>query len=346
MVSIFGFGTFARELFDKYDICAEDIKVIVDKNPQDLTLYRKNPWLDPEDVPTVFKEGLIMGDNEIKIPAVSWETYFNYESDYKADYAVVGSDLYEDEIICKLLENDSYSRNNIIPIKQWVSAFPLISGGAKETLKLSSYMKKAEKIESCLLIDTVLLSDREAVLNRLPRNMTVAEIGVAFGDFSKKILQETKPKAFYALDVFDENTTGFWGFDIFKEESTTHLKWYKNRFKSEIDSGILKTVKGISWENLSHFPQNFFDYVYLDAGHDYESVKKDVEQLIRVVKPGGIIQFNDYIMYDYMGNELYGVMPVVNSLINETKSKVLFYCLSLGGFDDIVIQLNKKDAND
>lgn len=333
MVIIFGFGEYAKELFNEYYVRADEIEAIVDKDPRNIIIHKQNPWL----------EFLVdMDDKATKISAISWETYFEKRKTYLADYAVVGSRLYRDEIINKIIDCKTFHPDQIIPIEKWISKWPCVLGGGwSENERLYSLCKNAGKIEMQFLEDTKLLPDREAALSRLPQNMMVAEIGVAFGDFSEKILMQVKPKKFYAIDIFDEHIAGFWGKDTFEKEKMTHLEWYRNRFKSYIQGGIMETVKGKSWEGLSSFPDNYFDFVYLDAAHDYDSVKKDVEQLKRVVKQGGIIQFNDYILFDYIAGGFYGVIPVVHSLINETRSKVLFYCLSMYGSGDIVVQLNK-----
>lgn len=332
MVVIFGFGNYARELFNKYYIQADEIKGIVDKNPCSISIHKRNPWLnflvDVNDKPT-------------EIQAISWETYFEKREDYLSDYAVIGSAIYKNEITRKLLDNKIFEKDQIISIEEWISGKPYVLGGWSESEKLASLCKKAGEIEMKFLEDAKILPGRESTLERLPKDMTAAEVGVAFGDFSEKILKYTNPKKFYAIDIFDEHVTGCWGKDVFKEEKKPHLEWYRNRFQSYIDSGIMETVKGKSWDSLSTFPDNYFDFVYLDAAHDYDSVKRDVEQLKRVVKHGGIIQFNDYVMFDYIAGGFYGVIPAVHSLINETQSKVIFYCLSMYGSGDIVVQLNK-----
>jgi len=120
-----------------------------------------------------------------------------------------------------------------------------------------------------------------------------------------------------------------------------HLQYYEDRFSKEIEEGVVEIVKGLSWDVLEQFPDDFFDYVYLDADHSYESVLKDVEVLKRKVKNGGIIQFNDYILYDYYRKEYYGVVQAVKQLLRETGSEVLYYCLSTDGFDDMVVRLKK-----
>jgi len=82
--------------------------------------------------------------------------------------------------------------------------------------------------------------------------------------------------------------------------------------------------------------------VYLDAAHDYHSVKKDLEALDRKIKYGGFIQFNDYCLGSSFSAP-YGVIKAVNSFVNTGMHKVKFFCLGLEplyvGYPDIVVQI-------
>ncbi len=60
---------------------------------------------------------------------------------------------------------------------------------------------------------------------------------------------------------------------------------------------IIKPVKSISWEAAKLYEDNSLDFVFIDAAHDYESVKKDVTAWLPKVKIGGIIAGHDYITH-------------------------------------------------
>jgi predicted O-methyltransferase YrrM len=51
--------------------------------------------------------------------------------------------------------------------------------------------------------------------------------------------------------------------------------------------------KGTSSFHLWHMPVNSFRLAFIDGGHDYESVKKDIENVFRVLTPGGWMIFDD-----------------------------------------------------
>jgi len=194
----------------------------------------------------------------------------------------------------------------------------------------------------------ILLPDRADALNYMPKNGIVAEVGVAYGDFSRKIIDALSPQKFYAIDYFHKNNplVNFWGRDDFIKDNMPHQQWYENRFKAEIEYGVLETRQGLSWDCLAQFPDNYFDYVYLDAAHDYHSVRKDIMALCGKMKDCGFIQFNDYCERSLFGQP-FGVINAVNSFVNSGKHRVKYFCLSSSpkfvGKPDIVVQLHKTD---
>lgn len=208
---------------------------------------------------------------------------------------------------------------------------------------MNTVLEAIVQIPAECLTNAKVLTSREDALLQVPRGGVAAEIGVALGYFSRKIMDTVKPEKFYAVDLFPDNLDAIWGTE-FKEKR--HFGWYRDTFSRDIESGVMEIKRGVSWEMIAEFPDDYFDYVYVDAAHDYVSVQKDVEALVPKVKHGGIIQFNDYIIFDYYKKGPYGVVPVVNKLVRNTHSEVLYYCLSTNCFDDIVIRLNKKAQND
>lgn len=321
MVIIYGCGQHVNMIMEEYYIPVNDIEAIIDNR-----LSKKI-------------------DSIGTIKVVSFEQYLNEKINYKADKFVIGAKAHYPEIKSQLMVQAGIPEKNIIYIDEWVKT-------CKSVEKTSNYLNNAYRstetnyikqliyeigeLSDKSLKDCKVLSNREMACKFIPKNSIIAEIGVAFGDFSTVILNNCSPYKFYAIDMFSDKTKGFWGQNIFESENITHAEWYTKKFKNYIDKNILEIRKGISWECLDTFPNNYFDYVYVDAAHDYESVKKDIQVLKRVVKNKGIIQFNDYIHIDWSG-----VIPAVHELVKDTDSKVLYYCLSRDGADDIVIQLEK-----
>lgn len=198
----------------------------------------------------------------------------------------------------------------------------------------------SEKIEACRLYN-----DRRAILKEYKKGLCIAEVGVAFGDFSKDLLLNMNPEKFYAIDYFFADNpylkggNGMWDNPAFRKSGLTLQEFYEQRFKDEIDNGTMNICRGLSWEALETFDDEFFDFVYLDAAHDYESVKKDIAALHRKVKKGGIIQFNDYGFVHAVTRTAYGVLPAVNHFIWNNDCEVIGYCMNENGFADLAVRL-------
>jgi len=207
------------------------------------------------------------------------------------------------------------------------------------------YLEKYMELPNEKLSRCKLLYERRNVLPLLPKNEVVAEVGVAFGNFSQAIMKEMQPTKFYALDWFFQDNpylkgkTGMWDYPKFHSTGLTLREYYENRFQNEIRSGQVEVRQGLSWELLEEFEDSWFGYVYLDAAHDFESVQKDIAALIPKVKKGGIIQFNDYGYIHAASKIKFGVLPAVNHFIWDYDCEVLYYCINENGLADLVVRL-------
>ena len=123
---------------------------------------------------------------------------------------------------------------------------------------------------------------RESMLEHLPKNAVVAEVGVATGDFSQEILKRADPSELHLIDYWKSSRLaagatpqGFVGRMFGTEVSA----WEKvnSRFFEKIESKKVQLHRGFSWEKLAEFEDEYFDWIYLDAAHDFDSVVKDLE---------------------------------------------------------------------
>lgn len=172
----------------------------------------------------------------------------------------------------------------------------------------------------------------------VPAGGVIAELGVATGDFSEYILHALKPKKFVAIDLFDMHETPvIWGrqaSELFQNMS--QLDFYRRRFSRYLDH--LVTDVGPSYDVLEKYPDRSFDMIYVDAGHDYASVKRDGDVAARKIKPEGVIVFNDYVLYDPFAEGPYGVVQAVNELVTNGKWRVAGFALEKNLFCDIAIK--------
>ena len=60
---------------------------------------------------------------------------------------------------------------------------------------------------------------------------------------------------------------------------------------------IVNPVRMDSKEAVDLYEDNSLDFVMIDAGHDYESVKTDITNFLKKVRPGGMIAGDDHSIY-------------------------------------------------
>ncbi len=188
--------------------------------------------------------------------------------------------------------------------------------------------------------DARLYADRQDLIAALgvPAGGVVAEVGVAFGSFSKVMIDLLHPREFVAVDTFElHKHPMIWGrptAEVFKGQ--THSAFYAAQFEG---SGTIMTIReGLSHVRLAEFPNAHFDLIYLDADHSYEAVKADADVAKRKLRRDGVLVFNDYIMFDHVAGAPYGVVPAVNELVVEENWQVVGFGLQHQMFCDIAIR--------
>lgn len=183
-----------------------------------------------------------------------------------------------------------------------------------------------------------LLPNRYVMLDKIPKEGIGAEVGVLGGDYAKHILTRTKPRKLYLIDTFCSDD---WA-NSNRFKSKNHGEFIKNEFSKEISEDKVEIVKGLSWEMLEIFPNNYFDWLYIDADHKYESIKKDLAIALYKVKDNGLIILNDYIMYDSIIKVEYGIIPAVNEFCIKNNWEIIYLALHPQMFNDVVLRRIKN----
>lgn len=118
-----------------------------------------------------------------------------------------------------------------------------------------------------------------------------AEIGVWQGHLSSKILK-SKPSKLHLVDPWKAQDVIGRCYAISRGGEERMDKIYE---KVSDEFGKLSNVE-IHREfstNVS-FPKQYFDWVYIDADHSYDAVKKDLEFYYPLIKKGGYLCGDDY----------------------------------------------------
>jgi predicted O-methyltransferase YrrM len=116
------------------------------------------------------------------------------------------------------------------------------------------------------------------VMPRTTSDMQVAEIGVSSGLNALFMLKACKRINLHLVDDYR--------YDQKPEPMLNLLNDYKDRFCFKRKS---------SAEAVKEYPDEFFDYVYIDADHDYENVRRDMELWYPKVKYDGMLAGHDWI---------------------------------------------------
>ncbi len=167
-------------------------------------------------------------------------------------------------------------------------------------VKVASLIPMVE-LEARHVAGTKLLTNREHLLEVLPKGGIVAEIGVNQGEFSQSILTLNRPKKLHLIDV--------WG------SARYHSGLYDNvkaKFATQLSEGTVEINKGYSTEVLPTFPDNYFDWVYIDSAHDYQTTADELSILKTKMKKGGFICGHDYVNSCWRNAVKYGVVEAVH----------------------------------
>lgn len=203
---------------------------------------------------------------------------------------------------------------------------------------MSAFSLNYPSIRSENVVNARLFANRFDMLRGLTsKRERVAEIGVALGDGSGVLIGSFKPKEFVAFDLFDLHTVPtFWGrtnTDWFGDKD--HEAFYIDKVSPLVETLVSK--KGDSSTELGKYPAQYFDVIYIDGDHRYEGAKKDTDAALKTVKDDGLLIFNDYVLIDVFSQERYGVVPIVNDLIENHGWRVVGFALQEAMFCDIAL---------
>lgn len=145
---------------------------------------------------------------------------------------------------------------------------------------------------------------------------TVCEVGVRDGENLFSLVTDGVEFAL-GVDIW-KNTDNPSENDLnFSQEELD--KQYQNVLNKSFDyKGRVAISRKFSHEAAQDFPDEYFDYIYLDADHTYEAVKRDLEVWWPKLKKNGLIGLHDYENVTHEGVE-FGVVKAVTEFISKHK---------------------------
>lgn len=115
-----------------------------------------------------------------------------------------------------------------------------------------------------MLFGAQIFTDREAILQNLCGAQRIVEIGTWDGAFAKRMFEIIKPRELYIIDI-----------DLCRLD---------REYFSKITNARVIIREGNSSIVLSEFPDDYFNFIYVDGDHSYNGALKDIEVAYEKVK--------------------------------------------------------------
>lgn len=139
-------------------------------------------------------------------------------------------------------------------------------------------------------------ANRMRLLEQMPTGGRCAEIGVWNGGFSENIIRITQPSELVLIDPWDLVAET-------QDDTKTHAKhsdasamrsMYEHVSETFADNSNVTIRRGFSADVLESYPDDYFDWVYIDGNHLYDFVRADLKLSFSKVKSGGVIAGDDF----------------------------------------------------
>ena len=137
-----------------------------------------------------------------------------------------------------------------------------------------------------------------------------AEVGVKEGRFISFLLENNNKLNMYAIDPWEHQPNG----------NENYLEWDFNKIFNAYREKVKRygsrviELREYSYIAIETIPDKYLDFVFIDAQHDYDSCKRDINLFLPKVKLGGLISGHDYT------NNFSGVIKAVDEIFNNVET--------------------------
>jgi hypothetical protein len=155
-----------------------------------------------------------------------------------------------------------------------------------------------------------------ALLNRRGLAGQGAEIGVKTGKFSDYLLSNWKGAQLISIDPWLEDAPDAY-VDHANVEQSKHEEFYEQTKTRLRPYGPRSQIWRLtSVDAAAKVSDHSLDFAYIDARHDYDSVREDLHAWFSKVRPGGILCGHDYATGSFPQGE-FGVKRAVDEFFGE-----------------------------
>lgn len=133
----------------------------------------------------------------------------------------------------------------------------------------------------------------EYIIPQIPSKSVWVELGSWTGKSTAycvvELQNQNKFGSFYAVDTWE-------GGPEHQDNQLVKEKTLYEKFEENIAPVIqnVKIIKSLSWESSNNFEDESVDVCYVDAGHEYDCVAKDIASYWPKIKKGGWLFGDDY----------------------------------------------------
>ena len=206
---------------------------------------------------------------------------------------------------------------------------------------ISNYIFKKIKIKRQAEVDNIpklsiekrnvqngsILSNREHLLEVLPKHGIIAELGVDNGYFTEQIIKISNPKKIYLIDTWSSKRYGQNKFELVRE-----------KFSEEIKSKKIEILRSNSIDAAKLFQNNYFDWIYVDTDHSYSTTIQELNAYESKIKSNGFICGHDYVMGNWSRSNKYGVIESVNEFLVKKNWKLVYWTSDFTESNSFAIQ--------
>lgn len=151
--------------------------------------------------------------------------------------------------------------------------------------KVDKQLRKGHKVN---------IEVRGPIMDRfLPKYGIGAELGVLNGTFSRVLLDFTSPKELHLIDPW-YFLDSHWSWASGNNSTIEAVRRILKENKIEIEQKKIFVHIEDDLVVLERFPDEYFDWIYIDSSHMYMHTVMELEIIKRKIKPNGVICGDDW----------------------------------------------------